>query len=225
MRALGFRRGWLLLVWAAIGCAYQDATVRRPAAAAVASGLRIVGSPAVVLVTPFIDARSDRHRCGMKKAWSQESARVECGGQPGEWLAELLAQELRSAGFQVYEKQAPPGLAAVRIEGILTQLFIEPDVASDYYVFYAKTHYIPEADVGVTLIAKGDRFEAERRFYFKGAGEYMSGGLESNFQRALDESVKEAVRDMTWAIADLVEVAPGFEAYACSVAPAMTVRR
>jgi hypothetical protein len=95
----------------------------------------------------------------------------------------------------------------------------------DYYVLYASSSYIPEADIAVRLVASGDRFEAERRFYFKGAGEYMAGALESNFQRALDNAVREGLQSMSSAIAELVNLVPGFEAYACTAAPAVAVRR
>ena len=226
MRSRGFGPGCLLWLVLVIGCAYQDATVRAPALATVTAGSIISGSPAVVLVTPFADARPDRSRCGVKKVFSKESARIECGAAPGQWLADLLAQELRAAGFRVYDKQPPPGQPAVRIEGVLTQLFVEPDVAGEYYVFYARSHYLPEADIAVSLVARGEHFEAERRFYFKGAGDYLAGGLESNYQRALDNSVKEGLRLMSTAIGELVNLAPGFEAYACTAAPpAVTVQR
>ena len=50
--------------------------------------------------------------------------------------------ELRASGFQVYDHEAPPGQPAVRIEGFLTQLFVEPDVETEYYVIYG-------ADTGI----------------------------------------------------------------------------
>src|SRR5205823_2821143 len=81
---------------------------------------------------------------------------------------------------------------AVRIEGFLTQLFVEPDVKMEYYVLYGSGHYIPEADIAVRLVAWGASFQAERRFYVKGLGEYMGGALESNFQLALDNSTRES---------------------------------
>ena len=139
----------------------------------------------------------------MKKTLNKPSASVACSAAPGQWLTELLAQELRAVGFRVYDKQAPPGQSAVRIEGVLTQLFIEPDVALDYYLFYGRGSYLPEADIAITLVARGENFEAERRFYVKGTGEWVDGGLERNHQRALDNSVKESLRSMTSAIAEL----------------------
>ncbi len=202
-----------------VGCAYQDATVRAPALATVTGGSTISGSPAVVLVTPFADARPDRTRCGVKRVFNKESARITCDAAPGQWLADLLAQDLRAAGFRVYDKQAPPGQPVVRIEGVLTQLFIEPDAAMEYYVLYESSYYIPEADIAISLVATGEHFEAERRFYFKGVGDYLGGGLESNHQRALDDAVRKGLGDMTMAIGELVNLAPGFEAYACKAAP------
>jgi hypothetical protein len=200
------------------GCATQDATVRPPAPATVATGYRIWGSPAVVLATPFVDQRPDPSRCGMKKAWSKVSARINCSEPPARWLAQFLAQELRIAGFRVYEreKEVPPGQPVVRIEGFLSQLFVEPDIELHYYVFYAYGHYIPEADLAVRLVARGPHFEAERRFYVKGEGDHNGGGLESNFQLALDNSVGKTLQFLVAAIGELVDFAPWFDAYACA---------
>jgi len=207
------------------GCTFQDARLRAPSADAVASGDRIDGSPAIVMAPSFVDERPDRGRCGMKKAASKPAARVDCDAAPNQWLAKLLVGELRATGFQVYEHEAPPGQPVVRIEGFLTQLFVEPDVKTEYYVLYASGHYIPEADIAVRLVASGASFQAERNFYVKGVGEYMGGALESNFQLALDNSTRESLRRMVAAIAELVNLAPGFEQYACATARAASASR
>ena len=67
-----------------IGCAFQEATVRQPDSASVTSGYRIYGSPAVILVTPFLDERPDRSRCGMKKAGGKAAAGVYCREAPAQ---------------------------------------------------------------------------------------------------------------------------------------------
>jgi hypothetical protein len=162
MRASRAFAAVVVLLAFGIGCAYQDATVRPPASASVAAGGRIWGSPSVVLAMPFVDERPDRSRCGMKKAGGKKAANVYCSDAPAQWLAALVAGELRAAGFRVYDKEAPPGEAAVRIEGFLSQLFVEPDVEVEYDVFYSQGRYIPESDIAVRLVARGANFEAER---------------------------------------------------------------
>ena len=129
-----------------------------------------------------------------------------------------MAGELRAAGFRVFDKEAPAGQPALRIEGFLSQLFVEPDVEVEIHPLYDEGHYIPESDIAVRLVARGANFEAERHFYFKGSGAYDGGGLESNFQLALDNAVRESLRGMVLAIGELVTLVPQFEAYACSAA-------
>lgn len=198
------------------GCAFQDARLRAPSANAVASGYRIGGSPAIVMAPSFVDERPDRGRCGMKKAAGKPAGRVDCDAAPNQWLAKLLVDELRAAGFRVYDREAPSGQPAVRIEGFLTQLFVEPDVEASYYVVDGGGYYVPEADIAVRLVASGASFQAERRFYVKAVGEDTGGALESNFQLALDNSTRESLRRMVAAIGELVNLAPGFEQYACA---------
>jgi hypothetical protein len=196
----------------AAGCAFEDAVVHAPPSGLVTTGTRVQGSPAVVLSMPFVDQRPDRSRCGMRKAMSKPSATVHCAEPPAGWLAELVAQELRTQGFRVYDSEPPAGQPVVRIEGFLTQMFVEPEVK---FVF-AWASYLPEADIAVTLVAKGKHFEAERHFYFKGVGEYNGGGLESNFQLALNNSVRASVLGLVSAITEVVAYEPPFDAYGCS---------
>jgi hypothetical protein len=203
----------LVFVAFAAGCAFQDAIVHAPPSGLVTTATRVPGSSAVVLSMPFVDQRPDRSRCGMKKAMSKPSANVYCADAPASWLAELVAQELRTEGYRVYDSEPPAAQPVVRIEGVLTQMFVEPEVE---FVF-AYASYIPEADIAVKLIARGEHFEADRRFYFKGAGEYNGGGLESNFQLALNNSVKASVQGLVSAIAEVVAYGPPFDAYGCSV--------
>jgi hypothetical protein len=203
------------------GCAFQDARLQVPSANAVASDYRVGGSPAIVMAPSFVDERPDRGRCGMKKAASKPAGRVDCDTAPNQWLAKLLVDELRAAGFQVYDHEAPPGQAAVRIEGFLTQLFVEPDVETSYYMLFSGGYYLPEADIAVRLVARGASFQAERRFYVKDVGDYRGGALESNFQLALDNSTRQSLRLMVAAIGELVNLAPGFEQYACATARAV----
>ena len=117
--------GQLALV-AALGCAYQNDTVRAstPARTSVRVGAE-PGRQVIVLRAPFVDRRSDQSRCGNKRIGDHETAVVRCAEPPGEWLAQALGRELRANGFRVYDGDALPGEPALRIEGYLEHLFIE----------------------------------------------------------------------------------------------------
>jgi hypothetical protein len=128
MRTVGGRAilGAQVVAVAALGCAYQDATVRASAPErATVPGATAPDGPAIVLREPFVDERVDQSRCGVKRIGDDETAVVRCADPPGQWLARSLARELRAHGFRVYDSGAPPGLSALRIEGYLEYLFIE----------------------------------------------------------------------------------------------------
>lgn len=200
---------------AALGCAYQDATIRASAPErARVLGAAAPGGPAIVLHEPFVDERADRSRCGVKRVGDGETAVVRCGDPPSQWLGHSLARELRANGFRVYENEAPPDVPALRIEGYLEYLFIENQFEAR---FTHRATNTPEADLAVRLVAHGARFEAQRRFYIKGAGRDDGGLVERNYQEALDNAVRGSLEHMVFAIGELVASTPRFEAAACSV--------
>jgi hypothetical protein len=83
------------------GCALDDVRLKPPS-----SGLKTPipgGNQRQVIVTaPFADARKITNRCGMQKGgYGNETANAFCKGEPGRWIAELLASELLSSWDEV----------------------------------------------------------------------------------------------------------------------------
>lgn len=192
---------WLLVAPLLVvgGCAFTNLTVTPPPQP-VGANLSGGKQRTVVLVAPFNDDRPVKNRCGMQKnGYNADTASVFCSAEPAQWLADLLASELRAAGFNVVA--APPSSArAVRIEGRLLQFFVEPKVG----VFT----FTPEADVHVQLVAtSASGLLAERDFYVKGTETSMVG-TESNFQAASNSAVRVIVKDMVAAVLALVDRYP-----------------
>jgi len=191
----------LLVMQAA--CALTDMTVVPPEKG-VATNLGGGRGRAVQLILPLSDERPDRSRCGMKKnSYNMHTADVHCSAEPSRWLGDLLAGELRAAGFTVVSTtESRPD--AVRFEGRLLQYYLEPDVG-----FFTFT---PEADVHVRLVATTPSgLNAERDFYVKGV-ETSLGGFESNFQAASDKAVRQIVKDMVTAVLQLMDRYPALGA-------------
>ncbi|TMB58744.1 MAG: hypothetical protein E6J60_03480 [Deltaproteobacteria bacterium] len=110
------RYGVVLLAVGAAGCAFHDVSLRLPPS--VGTGLSGGDSRQVVVVVPFADQRSQPNRCGMQKnSYNMETASAICSEPPAAWLANLLASELRAAGFSVVTQADRP--SAVRVEGTL----------------------------------------------------------------------------------------------------------
>jgi uncharacterized lipoprotein YajG len=173
----------------------------------VDSGLTGGNGRQVQVITPLVDMRAQKHRCGMQKnGYNFDTADVVCTADPSVWLQDLLAKELQAAGFDVVgEARAAPG--AVRIEGQLIQFFCEPKVTP--------VTFSPEADVSVRLIvSSASGLRAERDFYVKGV-ETSLVGAESNFQAASNPAVRQIVKDMVSATIALLNRYPN-----AGVAPA-----
>ena len=145
----------------ASGCALVDVNLKAPE-----SGL---GKPIpggnqrqVVVVIPFQDDRQNRTRCGVQKGgYGNETAVAVCQGDPAEWIASFLARELTASGFTVLRSADGARDTALRIEGVLLQIFAEPVVG-----FWSTT---VETDMRVKLIATSRTgLQAERSFFSKG---------------------------------------------------------
>ncbi len=192
---------WLLIVplLALGGCAFTNLTVTPPSQPL---GSNVTGGKgrSVLVVVPFADERPVKDRCGMQKnGWNMDTASVFCSADPTQWLAELLAGELRASGFDVLSSP-PKGADAVRLEGRLLQFFVEPKVG----VFT----FSPEADIHVHLVASSPSgLLAERDFYVKGT-ETSLVGVESNFQAATTSAVRSVVKDMVTAVVGLMDRYP-----------------
>lgn len=184
----------------ASGCALTNMTLDTPSAQSTRAPTVGEGR-AIALIVPFVDARSTPQRCGMKKnGYNMDTADILCAEPPNQWLAKLLAEELSKAGFQVATDPSQVGPGALRLEGTLTQFFLEPDVGM--------FTFSPEADIELRLVATTPSgLNAERRFYTKGRQTALSG-LESNFRAAADTAVGDMLVQAVAAVAELVQQYP-----------------
>ena len=116
----------------------------------------------VIVVVPFSDARQIRQRCGMQKnGYNMDTADAICQSDPNAWFAQLLADELRASGFSVLDDEAEHRPTALRIEGSLIKIFVEPVIG-----FWSGSL---EADLSVKLrVTTQTGLEAERTFFVKG---------------------------------------------------------
>jgi len=99
----------------------------------------------VIVVVPFSDERQIRDRCGMKKnGYNMDTADALCQSDPNAWIATLLARELRASGFTVVDDKAAHRPGALRVEGSLLKIFVEPVIG-----FWSGS---VEADVSIRLM-------------------------------------------------------------------------
>ncbi len=192
---MSFRCLWTLSLLALASCAFTNVTLRPPV---LPPEMKVSGGNrrTVQVVVPFLNERPT-HRCGIQKnGLNMATATVHCSSEPAWWLAELLARELRTAGFDV-ATSTPSSPNAVRLEGHLLQFFLEPVVGA--------FTFSPEADIHVRLVASSlSGLLAERDFYVKSI-ETSVFGSESNFQLASDGAAREIVANMVSAVLDLMD--------------------
>jgi len=182
-----------------MGCAFSNVTVTPPRGD-ISSRIKGGQGREVVLQVPFSDDRPIRNRCGMEKnGFNMDTANAYCAKEPSVYLAELLANELKEAGFAV--TLTPQGPDPLKLEGKLFQFFVEPKVG-----FFTFT---PEADIHIRLIAASSSgLAAERDFYVK-AEETSMFGTEGNFQLATEGATRRIIKEMVAAIVALCDRFPG----------------
>jgi hypothetical protein len=201
-------RRWILSASLSLilsGCALTDVNVKPPD-----SGL---GTPIpggnqrqVILPVPFKDARQSPSRCGVQKGgYGNETATAVCQGNPAEWIATLLARELRASGFTVLPSEEGARGTALRIEGVLLKVFAEPVVG-----FWSTT---VETDLNVKLVATSKTgLQAERTFFAKGekTSVIWPQGI---FNDSVERSSHDLLSKMVEAILELMKRYPelGFE--------------
>jgi len=150
-----------VLLFALSGCALVDVKIKAPE-----SGLEapIPGGKQrqIVVVIPLKDDRANKTRCGVQKGgYGNETASAICEGDPAEWIASFLARELTASGFTVLRSEDGARDSALRVQGILLQIFAEPVVG-----FWSTT---VESDFQVKLLATSKTgLQAERTFFSKG---------------------------------------------------------
>ena len=182
----------LALVALVDGCAYTTTTVTLPK---LLQSAPPSGGREVVLVGPFVDARPERGRCGMKKnGYYGDTADILCAEDPGAWVARRLASELRAVGVIVHD--APHG-SALRIEGTLLQFFTEPQPQA----FTVDL----ETDIHVVLTATWpDGAVAEKELYVKGV-ESSAAGNDAALQASVDDASTHMSRDLLVSVLALLD--------------------
>ena len=174
------------------GCAYTATTVTLPKLLEPAPPS---GGREVVLVGPFVDARSQRGRCGMKKnGYNGDTADILCAEDPGAWVARRLASDLRAVGVIVHDQ---PHGSALRIEGTLLQFFTEPQAQA----FTVEL----ETDIHVVLTATWpDGAVADKELYVKGT-ETSAGGNDAAFQASVNDASTHMSRDLLISVLALLD--------------------
>jgi hypothetical protein len=199
-------RGWTLLtVLAFSGCALAEVNVKPPEA-----GLETPipgGNQRQVIVTiPFQDARQTTTRCGVQKGgYGNETAQAICQGNPAQWIAEFLARELRASGFTVLPSEEGARDSALKVEGVLLKIFVEPVVG-----FWSTT---VESDLNVKLVATSKTgLQAERTFFAKGEKTSIIWP-QGIFNDSVERGTRDLLTKMVEAILELMKRYPelGFD--------------
>jgi hypothetical protein len=189
-------RVWLPCVLLALmlsGCATIDVKLKQPP-----EGLKtpiLAGNQRQVIATiPFSGGRQITNRCGVQEGGAY------CEGDPVQWIAAMLAAELKASGFTVLSTEAGSRDTALKIEGVLLNIFAEPVVGAWSTVI--------ETDLSVRLVATSPTgLRAERTFFVKGDLESIiwTQGL---FDDSLERGTRDLLGKMVEAILELMKQCP-----------------
>jgi hypothetical protein len=184
----------------ASGCAFHDVSLDMPISG-LSTPLRGGNGRQIVVTVPFADQRAQPNRCGMQKnGYNMDTANVLCRKEPTQWFAQLLGDELRAAGFTVVAADAAHKPSALRVDGTLLQLFVEP-LAGAFTVSC-------EADLQVRLVASSETgLHAERTFMAKGVWQGFAG-IDGPFQDSFKKASDAVLSDVVEAILDLMNRYP-----------------
>jgi hypothetical protein len=182
------------------GCAFTDVQLDMPISG-LAAPLKGGNGRQVIVAMPFVDQRAQPHRCGMQKnGYNMDTANVVCRSDPTQWIAQLLADELRASGFAVVAADGPRKATALRLEGNLLQLFVEP-LAGTFSVSC-------EADLQVRLVATSETgLRAERTFMAKGVWKGFAG-IDTPFHDSFKKASDQVVAAMVEAVLELLNRYP-----------------
>jgi len=188
----------LILAAALSGCAFTDVPVTLPTTPA--TGMTGGDGRQIVVVSPLTDERPFRDKCGIQKnGYNMETAKAVCSMDPAVWVAQMLAAELKAAGFSVVSKEAAKP-SALQLNGSLLQIFVEPVIGFSTISL--------ETDINVKLVATSQTgLLAERSFFVKG----VESGLVAragNFQTSVDKATQTILRDMVAAVISLMNRYP-----------------
>jgi hypothetical protein len=156
----------------------------------------------IVVVTPFSDEREIRDRCGMQKnGYNMDTADAVCQSDPSAWIADLLADELRASGFTVIDEATEHRPGALRIDGSLLKIFVEPVIG-----FWSGSL---ESDLSVKLRATTETgLEAERTFFVKGwkGGQMLS--TTRPYLTSLHRATQQLLEEIVGAVLELMDRYP-----------------
>ena len=191
----------LFLMILSTGCAFTDMPLDMPI-----TGLDVPISGGkkrtIVVVKPFSDERFDTKRCGMKKnGYNMDTADAICKTTPEEWIAQLLADELRASGFNVSTEKPMMSANTLIIEGSITKLFAEPVLG----MWSGSV----ETDIEVKLTASSESgLLAERVFFAKGIKKGLMVATAGPFHTSLKRAADEILTNMIEAIFYLMNKYP-----------------
>lgn len=191
----------LAVVLSASGCAFTDVPLTMPTKGApdTVPGGR---GRQIVLVQPFIDERPTKDRCGMQKnGYNMDTADAKCQEDPAAWMARYLGDELRASGFSVLRPEDAHREGALRLEGALLQLFVEPVIG-----FWSGSL---ETDLSVRLVATtATGLRAERVFFVKGVKKGVLASTLNPYHTSLNRAAQDAAVAMVRALIELLDRYP-----------------
>ena len=185
------------------GCAFTDVRVTLPES--VSTGYSGGKGRQVVIVSQFKDERSFKEKCGIQKnGYNMATAKAICSMDPAVWMAQILATELKAAGFSIVEEGTAKA-SALRLNGSLLQIFVEPVIGF--------TTVTLETDVHVQVIARSETgLLAERSFFVKGTSSGLAATA-GTFETSFNEATKEIVKEIVAAIISLINRYPQIGLY------------
>lgn len=180
------------------GCAFTDVPVALPTS--VATGLSGGDGRQVVIMRNVKDERSTPDKCGIQKnGYNMETAKATCSMEPAAWVSQILATELKAAGFDVVDESAAKA-SAMRIDGSVLQVFVEPVIGFSTISL--------ETDIHLRLVATSKTgLLAERDFFVKGTESGLVARA-GNFETSFDRASRQVVKDMVAAVISLMNRYP-----------------
>ena len=183
------------------GCAFTEMNLDMPMTGLETS---ITGgnSREISVLMPFSDERPSPKRCGMKKnGYNMDTADAICKIPPGQWLSQLLADELRASGFKVIKNATPQNKNTLVIDGTVSKVFVEPVIG----IWSGSL----EADLEVSLVATTQSgLKAERHFFSKGIKKGIMLAVQTPYQTSLKRAADSLLADMVKAIFFLMNSYP-----------------
>jgi hypothetical protein len=136
-----------------------------------------------------------------KNGYNMDTADAVCQSDPDIWIASRIAQELERAGFDVRSPSEAHRPSAVRLEGDLLKLFVEPVIG-----FWSGSL---EADLSVRLHATSETgLDAERTFFVKGWKGGVMASTTQPYLTSLDRATQQMLEEVVRAVVDLMDSYP-----------------